>query len=60
MFNIELLSNYCDMDALIEGYEASGGEFDLYEPINDWYEHYINGEFVQDECPEYLLIYYHG
>ena len=51
MFGVEALCNYCDMDALEEGLEYCEEEFDPSEGIN--------GEIVRDECPDYLLIYYH-
>lgn len=57
MFGIEVLCNYCDMDALQEAMEYAEEEFDLSEGIADWYTHYINGEKIEDECPDYLLIY---
>ena len=57
MFGIEVLCNYCDMDALQEAMEYAEEEFDLSEGIADWYTHYINGKKIEDECPDYLLIY---
>lgn len=59
MFGVEALCNYCDMDALEEGLEYCEEEFDPSEGIADWYTHFINGEIIRDECPDYLLIYYH-
>ena len=57
MFEVEALCNYCDMDALAEALEYCEEEFDPSEGIADWYTHFINGEIIEDECPDYLLIY---
>lgn len=57
MFGIEALCNYCDIDGLQEAMEYTGEEFDFSEGIGDSFEHYLNGERIEDNCPDDLLIY---
>ena len=57
MFGVDVRCNYFDMDALQEAMEYSEEEFDFSEGLADFYCHYINGEKVEDECPDHLLIY---
>ena len=57
MFGVEALCNYCDMDGLQEALEYMDEEVDLSEGISDSFEHYLNGEKIEDACPDELLIY---